>query len=64
MFWREIAANPEKVFGPDRADNTAWNLWRAMEQAGDEVAHPAGIAALSSSNSAEKSPIGCAQLSR
>jgi hypothetical protein len=35
-FWREIANNPETVFADDRRGNTAWNLWRAMSQAGDE----------------------------
>ncbi len=33
-FWQEIANNPDTVFGPDRAENTAWNLWRAMAPAG------------------------------
>lgn len=35
-FWREIADNPDTVFADDRCANTAWNLWRAMSQAGDE----------------------------
>jgi len=35
-FWREIADNPDTVFADDRRGNTAWNLWRAMSQAGDE----------------------------
>ncbi len=35
-FWREIAENPRTVFADDRRGNTAWNLWRAMSQAGDE----------------------------
>lgn len=35
-FWREIADNPDTVFADDRRGNTAWNLWRAMGQAGDE----------------------------
>lgn len=34
-FWREISENPDAVFGPDRSDNTAWNLWRAMERSGE-----------------------------
>lgn len=34
-FWREIADNPATVFADDRRGNTAWNLWRAMSQAGD-----------------------------
>jgi hypothetical protein len=33
-FWQEIANNPDTVFGADRAENTAWNLWRAMAPAG------------------------------
>jgi hypothetical protein len=36
MFWREIAQKPEKVFAPDRADNTAWNLWDAVARSGVE----------------------------
>jgi hypothetical protein len=35
-FWREIADNPDMVFADDRRGSTAWNLWRAMSQAGDE----------------------------
>ncbi|XSG81076.1 MAG: hypothetical protein ACPW61_08200 [Methyloligella sp. ZOD6] len=36
MFWREIVNHPDAVFSIDRSDNTAWNLWRAMEHSGDE----------------------------
>lgn len=36
MFWREIAKKPEKVFAPDRAENTAWNLWDAVARSGSE----------------------------
>ncbi len=36
MFWREIVAHPDAVFAPDRSENTAWNLWRAMERNGEE----------------------------
>ncbi|CCF18055.1 conserved protein of unknown function [Pseudorhizobium banfieldiae] len=36
MFWREIVNNPDEVFASDRSDNTAWGLWRAMEQSGNE----------------------------
>ena len=36
MFWREIARDPDKVFGVDRAQNTAWNLWQAVERSGNE----------------------------
>lgn len=35
-FWREIADHPDIVFAEERADNTAWNLWRAMERSGNE----------------------------
>jgi hypothetical protein len=34
-FWREIAEKPDAVFDPSRSDNTAWNLWRAMERSGE-----------------------------
>jgi hypothetical protein len=33
-FWSEIADHPETAFSDDRAANTAWNLWRAMERSG------------------------------
>lgn len=36
MFWREIARDPNAVFAADRADNTAWNLWQAVERSGRE----------------------------
>jgi hypothetical protein len=36
MFWREIARDPNTVFAVDRADNTAWNLWQAVERSGQE----------------------------
>jgi len=36
QFWREVSDNPDVVFGPERENHTAWNLWRAMEQAGAE----------------------------
>ena len=36
MFWREIINDPEAVFATDRSENTAWNLWRAMERSGEE----------------------------
>ena len=35
-FWQEVARDPEAVFHPDRAQNTAWNLWQAVERAGKE----------------------------
>jgi hypothetical protein len=36
MFWQEIVRNPAAVFAIDRAQNTAWNLWRAVERSGRE----------------------------
>lgn len=36
MFWREIARDPDTVFAADRAENTAWNLWHAVERSGRE----------------------------
>ena len=35
-FWLEIERSPAAVFEEDRADNTAWNLWQAMERSGRE----------------------------
>jgi hypothetical protein len=32
MFWREIARDPDAVFAVDRAQNTAWDMWRAVER--------------------------------
>ncbi|MDW5312962.1 hypothetical protein [Rhizobium sp. PL01] len=36
LFWREIINDPDVVFASDRSENTAWNLWRAMESSGEE----------------------------
>jgi hypothetical protein len=36
IFWREVADHPDTAFAADRQGNTAWNLWRAMAQAGEE----------------------------
>ncbi|WP_322516448.1 hypothetical protein SR870_02370 [Rhodopseudomonas palustris] len=33
-FWREIVRDPNAVFAPDRAENTAWHLWQAVERSG------------------------------
>lgn len=33
-FWKEVASNPSDAFNEERAYNTAWNLWHAMESAG------------------------------
>lgn len=35
-FWKEVATKPDVMFDESRADNTAWNLWRAMEQSGSD----------------------------
>ena len=35
-FWSEIARDPDAVFAVDRAEKTAWNLWRAVERSGRE----------------------------
>lgn len=35
-FWSKVADDPETAFSPDREGNTAWNLWQAMQRAGDE----------------------------
>jgi ferredoxin-like protein FixX len=35
-FWTEIVQTPSLVFASDRAENTAWNLWQAVERSGDE----------------------------
>ncbi len=34
MFWRELKDDPDIAFGPERANNTAWNLYRAMGRGG------------------------------
>jgi hypothetical protein len=33
-FWKEVAGHPDDVFADARAENTAWNLWQAMERSG------------------------------
>lgn len=35
-FWQEIEKDSGKAFAPDRAENTAWNLWQAMDRSGRE----------------------------
>lgn len=32
QFWRDLNNDPEAAFSESRIDNTAWNLWRAMEK--------------------------------
>lgn len=36
LFWREVSTDPDPLFNAERAENTAWNLWRAMERSGEE----------------------------
>jgi hypothetical protein len=35
-FWKEVATKPDVMFDDSRVDNTAWNLWQAMERSGRE----------------------------
>lgn len=35
-FWKEVATKPDVMFDESHAENTAWNLWRAMEQSGSD----------------------------
>lgn len=35
-FWKKVSSDPDKAFDLERVDNTAWNLWQAMERSGDE----------------------------
>jgi hypothetical protein len=34
QFWQEVAEQPDVVFSEEKIGNTAWNLWRAMHNAG------------------------------
>lgn len=34
-FWREVSNNPDRAFGEERNEITAWNLWRAATRDGD-----------------------------
>ena len=36
MFWRDVSEQPDKAFSAERGGDTAWNLWRAMSQTGDD----------------------------
>ena len=36
QFWREIVERPESAFSSERGWNTAWNLWRAMSNDGED----------------------------
>ena len=35
-FWHKVARDPDAVFGVDRAQNTAWDLWQAVQRSGRE----------------------------
>jgi hypothetical protein len=35
-FWKEVATTPDVMFEESRAEGTAWDLWRVMEQSGSE----------------------------
>lgn len=35
-FWREVADRPEDAFSQEKGGDTAWNLWRAMPEDGDD----------------------------
>jgi hypothetical protein len=35
-FWKEVATKPDVMFDESRAEGTAWDLWRVMEQSGSE----------------------------
>jgi hypothetical protein len=64
MFWRGSQRTQRRCSVPIVLTTQPGIYGVRWNRRETRVAHPAGIAALSSSNSAEKSPIGCAQLSR
>jgi hypothetical protein len=35
QLWREIADHPDVAFSPERRKTTAWDLWRVMQQYGE-----------------------------
>lgn len=35
-FWKEVATKPDAMFEESRAEGTAWDLWRVMEQSGTD----------------------------
>lgn len=35
-FWKEVATEPDVMFEEPRAEGTAWDLWRVMEQSGSD----------------------------
>ena len=35
-FWSEVAGRPERAFSSEHGRNTAWNLWRAMSDDGED----------------------------
>ncbi|NPE72493.1 ATP-binding protein [Dickeya dadantii] len=36
QFWREVANQPENAFSAEQSWNTAWNLWHAMSNDGED----------------------------
>ncbi len=36
LFWREVSHKPEDAFSTEQSWNTAWNLWRAMSNDGED----------------------------
>jgi hypothetical protein len=40
-FWREVTHRPEEMFAEAKAENTIWNLWRAMSRSGED-SHESG----------------------
>ena len=36
LFWHEVAERSDTAFSPERSDNTARNLWRAMSKDGED----------------------------
>lgn len=36
MLWREVTEDCDIAFSPEKSENTTWNLWRVMNQAGNE----------------------------
>lgn len=35
-FWHEVSGQLDTVFSAEKSENTAWNLWHVMSQAGNE----------------------------
>jgi hypothetical protein len=41
LFWQEISDYPDRVFSDEHGENTAWNLWKVMQN-GEEASHTTG----------------------